>query len=715
MIDFINPLALFGLCAAAIPFIIHFLSRFRAQRRDFSSLVLLREIQSRNVRKLRTQQWLLLILRTLIIALLILVTARPVVKGLFSSGPREHLPTAAVFILDKSASSGFVDKRGSAISFLAWRVRQILDWMNPDDRYRIIAVSDRFQGLEDSWRSPGNPGDQAASRLDKLEPDYRKTNLGPALAAAARLLAANTEAVRGEAYVLTDCQRGFLGPDSLDLQPGSGIRWYLVEAHPERPENLAVISLGLPGELVRPGSPLKVTVKVAHYGGREEAQIFPRLYLDNRLVGQGEATIPPDAQEKVVIELPPVEPGLHELKAVIDADGLAADNSRSILLKVPPRARIVLIEPQKAAPDYLGTALETLASAPEPAITLNRRADLPLSGQDLNKVDLFILHGLSFPERQLRVFFGSATGSRNLRLLILPGRENAEEAESLRRFNAVVSSLRLPLVLGGAVNLGQGGFETPAAPQGAASAGAVFGGIFAAIPGLEKIRVFHYRRLPPAGSGPAARGGGEAAQESWDLKTSGGAALLRLIRGENLCAAITTADIAHPEECDLPHTPLFVPVLHSLVTLLVDNGPLIKADINVGEEILINFVSKVSTAKMVIHGPLEQRFMLPPGDYNRIVFAETEIPGMYRLFDSGRLVGAFCVGMDPDESNTALEDREEILRKFGSNRLEIVPAGADPVNYVLLSREGVEIWPWLLLSVIALLAVEQAAANRKEE
>ena len=104
MIDFLNPFYLFALAAAAIPFIIHFFNRFRAKRREFSSLMLLKEIQNRRMRKLKMHQWLLLVLRTLIIAILVLVPSRPVVKGLFRSGPSDHLPTAAVFILDTSAS-----------------------------------------------------------------------------------------------------------------------------------------------------------------------------------------------------------------------------------------------------------------------------------------------------------------------------------------------------------------------------------------------------------------------------------------------------------------------------------------------------------------------------------------------------------------------------------------------------------------------------------
>ena len=155
MINFLNPLFLLALAAAAIPFIIHFLNRFRAGRQDFSSLMLLKEIQHRQMRRLKMRQWLLLALRTLIIALLVLVPARPVVKGLFRSGPSDHLPSAVVFILDTSASLGYVGSQGSAYQFLLGRFNQIYGWLNPGDLYRVVTADDPSALTGTQWNRMG--------------------------------------------------------------------------------------------------------------------------------------------------------------------------------------------------------------------------------------------------------------------------------------------------------------------------------------------------------------------------------------------------------------------------------------------------------------------------------------------------------------------------------------------------------------------------------
>ena len=711
MINFLNPIFLLGLVAAAVPLIIHFLSRYRAQRRDFSSLMLLREVQSRNVRKLRTRQWLLLILRTLIIILLILVPARPLVRGLFGSGATDHLPTSAVFILDTSASTGFVDDRGSAFSFLTGRLQQILGWMNPADRFRILTADEDYTDLDGAWRSPGEPQAREAARLEKLHPGFRGTRLAVGLEAASRMFLSSGETVAREVYLFTDCQTGFLGTDSLRLADTQAVRFYIVQAHGRSPGNISVEKLGLPGELVRPGTPLKVTVGVANYGSADSVRVFPRLYLDDRLVGQGEASLAAGEKAPVVIELPPVEQGLRELTAETDADGLAADNRRTILLKVPSRTRVVLVETRKAEPDYLGSALEVLSRGAGAPLTLERRSDLPLPGRDFKADGVFIIHGLDFPEARLNAFLNEAARLA-CRLVIIPraGLENEENYD--RVFGAVASRLDLPFELSGPSSFGPGGFDSPALTPGAAASGAVYGPLLEAIPGMEKLKVYALRRLPPATGGTA---GGQAVAPAWDLNTVTGATLLRLVRRGGLSALLVSCDLADPLECELPITPLFIPLLHSLVTLAGDSGPLVKPDRKAGEPASIYFGNEINSSSLEVHGPGDNRYLLPPGEYDRLEFDNTSQPGIYRIYEGQRMTGAFAVGLDPREADLRIESEQQVRRKFGRAELKIIPADSALEDAVFLSRGGVEVWPALLVLVLGLLIVEQIVANRNVE
>jgi len=712
LISFLNPVLLLGLVAASVPLIIHFLSRLRAEQSEFSSLILLREVQSRNVRRLKTRQLLLLILRTLIIALLVLAPARPVVRGLFGTGPRNHLPTAAVFILDTSASTGFVYEKGPVISFLKQRLRQIMGWMNPADSFRILTANEGFTAGRGSWLSPGEEPAGNASLSEKISQTFRGTNLGASLEAASRMLQSATGVSSREVYLFTDCQRGFLGPDSLRLESTFPVRYYLVKARDREVSNLAVESVGLPGELVRPGSPLKVTVTVAHFGGTEPVRVFPRLYLDNRLAGQGEAVVGPGEKESVVVEIPPVEPGTYELTARIDADGLEADNQRAALLKVPPRVRVMLVESRSTKSDYLGSALEVLAKGSSAPITLDRRNELPLSETELAGADLFVIHGISLPASRLSAFFAGVTRLKK-GLFIIPCSAEPDEQVYARSFNSAAARFDLPSELGGITNFGPGGFDSPEMPGTAAVSGVSFGPVFNAIPGLEKLKVFALRRLSPLQEGTAESA--QAAAPAWDLQTKGGNTFLRLIKHGGASILIAACDIADPDECELPRTPLFVPLVHSLIMILTGESTLVNQNLTVGEAATVYLGKDVNISTMEIHGPEETRFLLPPGEYDRLEFKETDLPGTYRIYDSREMVGAFCVGLDPKESDLRFESENIIRGHFADQELRIISAEEDFPSSVFLSRGGVEIWPALLVLGLGLLVVEQVLANRKED
>ena len=90
MIGFLNPIYLLGLAAAAIPILIHLLHRHRAAVLEFSSLRLLKEVEQQVVKRIKLRQLILLILRTIIVALIMLALARPLLRVLVSADIAAH-------------------------------------------------------------------------------------------------------------------------------------------------------------------------------------------------------------------------------------------------------------------------------------------------------------------------------------------------------------------------------------------------------------------------------------------------------------------------------------------------------------------------------------------------------------------------------------------------------------------------------------------------
>src|SRR5262249_38149091 len=100
---FLSPLFLLGAVAAAVPVLVHLVRRTRARRVQFPSLMFLRRIEQKTIRRRRLRNIVLLVMRCAALLLLALAFARPYFPGLSSSaaGPRE---VRSVILLDSSYS-----------------------------------------------------------------------------------------------------------------------------------------------------------------------------------------------------------------------------------------------------------------------------------------------------------------------------------------------------------------------------------------------------------------------------------------------------------------------------------------------------------------------------------------------------------------------------------------------------------------------------------
>src|SRR5690349_13989563 len=129
---FLNPLFLFGLAAAAIPVVIHLLTRKRPRRVPFASVEFLREVNVAQLRRFRLRELLLLALRVLALALFALSLARPAVRGALG-GRGGNAASSVVLLVDRSASMGATEARTTLSARAQARARAVLDALEAGD------------------------------------------------------------------------------------------------------------------------------------------------------------------------------------------------------------------------------------------------------------------------------------------------------------------------------------------------------------------------------------------------------------------------------------------------------------------------------------------------------------------------------------------------------------------------------------------------------
>ena len=101
--SFLYPNILWGLLAIFIPLLIHLFHSRNTVTINFSSIVYLNQLRNESIKKLNNLNWLLIMLRMIIIGSLVLMFSGPIVKnnGLWIPSKSESI---AVVIIDNSAS-----------------------------------------------------------------------------------------------------------------------------------------------------------------------------------------------------------------------------------------------------------------------------------------------------------------------------------------------------------------------------------------------------------------------------------------------------------------------------------------------------------------------------------------------------------------------------------------------------------------------------------
>ena len=329
MIAFLQPLALLGLAVAALPAVLHLLTRRVPPTVTFPAVRYLAETERQESRRLKLRHLLLLLLRTAFLACVVLAAARPVARLALGGA---HAPTALVLVVDNSASAGAVVEGRQVVDLLAARARQVLQRVDAGDRLWLMLADGLPRAVTQA---------EALALVDRLEPSPRRLDLGQAVRAAAGLVSSQSLPGR-EVVVLSDLQRSAFS--SGDPVTARVLAW----APGVTPENRSLDS-------ARPEPPVwwPSGQVVAAVGGVRRVPAALRLAIGGRDVARAVA-YPGD---RVGLAARGARPGWLPARVSLDPDELRADDDWFLAARVA--------EPAPAAADpgagrYVADALTVL-------------------------------------------------------------------------------------------------------------------------------------------------------------------------------------------------------------------------------------------------------------------------------------------------------------------------------------------------------------------
>jgi hypothetical protein len=418
---FLNPLVLLGLAAAAIPVILHLLNRRRLRTVEFSSLRFLKELQQSSLRRLKFRQWLLLLLRTLLIVALVLSFARPVIQGSFAGIIGSRARNSMVFVIDDSPSMTVRTERGMVFDRAREAATRVLALAGEGDRIAILPLS----ALAPGTSPPGYEQPQTAkSILQRLEPSQVARRFIESLPIIRTAVRASHDANR-EVYIFTDGQASQFAatPPQADSAAAleKDVRCFLIRPNTSLSVNAGVTGARIETRFLARNRPARILVALQNFSDTPIRQETVSLYLDDARVAQQSVDLPPHGSAVVPVSFVPRRTGFLIGHATIDDDGLEADNSLQFVLMVPEAFTVLIAGPGTEDVRYPELAL-TLGGDSLTAGRIDTRRipseQLPLT--DLSRTRVLLLNGIN----ALSPAEGTATVNyvrRGGNVILLPG------------------------------------------------------------------------------------------------------------------------------------------------------------------------------------------------------------------------------------------------------------------------------------------------------
>ncbi|MCR4440387.1 MAG: BatA domain-containing protein [bacterium] len=687
MVSFLNPTVLIGLAAAAIPVLVHLLTRHKAKTIPFSTLVFLRQLEQRKLRRLRLRQVLLLLLRTLIIVALVLAFARPTVR--LAGANLRPGPSSAVVVLDHSASMAR-GKGGRTLEELAAdRALQVTNLLAPGSEAWLV-----LPGSPPRLATAGPLNNSAllAEAIARQAPSCEATDLDGALRLARELLRAAAHQSR-EIYVASDFQATAFGegkPDTL------AVPIVALPVQADQAQNLAVESVRLVSRIVEQGRPVQVQVVVRNTGSAPQRNRLLQLFVDGKRAAQTTVGLEAGEATAVTMNFVPQSSGFLSGSVVVEDDGLPLDDERFFVLHVPESSPVLLIG-QGTGAERLQLALNP-ARSERPFFQITARPQAGLTANLVAAYKVIVLCNAPLLSAEdvltLRRFVEQGGG-----LMIVPGLQT-----DLRALNErLLSALGLPLF---AEMVGALGEDTPTFELEDIDYGhALFQGVFDEKEHQVRSPRFHI----------ALRTQGGSLDRQVIMRFGTGEPFLYEARLDKGRVLVFTSGF-EPEWSNITVTSLFAPLVTRAARLLSQPETSQESEVLVGQPIVLRLAPEQVQAQLELATPDGTRLALAPEFRQNgyvVEFTQTWRPGIYSLFAGDSELTRVAVNMDGKESRFQALSAAQFRERYPTAIW--VDEGQDVASSVQEARLGRELWRPLALLALGLMIAEMALYREKGE
>ncbi|RJP66041.1 MAG: VWA domain-containing protein [Ignavibacteriales bacterium] len=689
---FLNPAVLFGLIATAIPVLIHLLNLRKLKKIDFSTLSFLKELQKNKIRKVKLKQWLLLVLRFLIILFLVGAFARPALKGISIGGTTSSAKTTAVFIIDNTFSMSVVDEKGSYFNRAKQVVKNILSELQDGDEIAIIPAA----GLNNQLRLTNNLS-EVKKTIDELEISSVSGTLHYAVLEAARLLEGSKN-FNKEIYLLTDFQKSRLAErdetiSDLSQLLDERVKMYTFDFSGKEIYNIAVETFEAGNQIFEKDKQISFNAQIKNYSKQPVNNLVASLYINGERSAQQSINLAEYESKKILFETILKHSGFINAQVEIEDDDIIQDNKGYLSLNIPEQINVLILSENPNDAKFVELPLQV--SSENNFVKTDTRNIAQLQSVNLSGYDATIIIADNFAGYADKLKSYIKEGGS---ILILPGSNGY-----FNQFKNSCSALQINTLVSAAGNINSGkstaifdqvDFEHP-----------VFTGMFTkgTKKKIESPEIYFYYRQNTQGSGNNI------------IALSDNSSFLaeyKIEKGKIFILSVSPV----LSWSNFPLKGIFVPLIYKSVLYLAakDNANLSGI---AGEEVDIN-LQKISGAQITIQKPSGIKEAVNLNNFNSqnyINYRNTAETGIYKVFSGDKQFMNFTINTNPLESNTEKLKKDEFddyLKKinFKGTVVNLKP----DENYfakIQQARFGSELWKIFLIIAFVLALIEMMVAR----
>ena len=388
----LNSLPLWGTLAAlgiSIPIVLHILNKARPKKVNWAAMELLQKTTQQQSKKIKLEDWLLMVLRCLTFLLVALAMMRLVFvnsSDLFSGASRE-----LILVIDSSYSMNH-GQYESRFDLAKKKAMKIVNSLPSGSKISLVTIGDEPEVLI----RHKDPSEISLERyFAALEAKPEGFGLEVSLSVLDELLNESDSANR-EVIFLTDAQKRSWSENSestiekfAELSQKASIS--LLPLGDESYENLALSDFHMTSGACRSGGFINLSAKIINHGESLATASIELFHNSNIVDVTSVSSLQPKEERLLRFGVQLESSGPNKFQLSLESDNLEDDNSAYLAIDVPDKLKVLIVEGSPGAGRYLELATQLERSGYAEGLICTVSLASLVSAEQIEKNDVVVL------------------------------------------------------------------------------------------------------------------------------------------------------------------------------------------------------------------------------------------------------------------------------------------------------------------------------------